>query len=181
MKASVAKVVRKGLSLVLSASLALAMAVTGAPAMQAKAADDPEYPVPETSKQLIDNGDGTYTLKLSVTGSAKTETENPKVNVIFIMDRSGSMSNDDSYTGESGYAVAQYGRYGHVGNEHPQLYYRNTYGGGYTAVGNNDNHSEVYTRSGSAGDYTYTQYTGPRFNQVNNMRRCYCGSDRPCR
>ena len=131
-------------------------------------AADGDYPVPETSKQLIDNEDGTYTLKLSVTGSAKTETENPKVNVVFIMDRSGSMQES---TGQSGYTVAQYGRYGHVGDEYPQLYYRNTYGSGYTAVGNNDNHSTVYTRSGTQGNYTYTEYTGPRYNQSNNMRR----------
>ncbi|MBO7730007.1 MAG: hypothetical protein J6S31_04030, partial [Lachnospiraceae bacterium] len=135
-----------------------------------KAADDPEYPVPATSKQLIDNEDGTYTLKLSVTGSAKTETENPKVNVVFIMDRSGSMQNQQAYTGQSGYRVFQYGRYGHVGSEYPQLYYRNN-NGTYSAVGNNDNHATVYTRSGTAGNYTYTQYNGTRYNEEDNMRR----------
>ncbi|MBR4024461.1 MAG: Cna B-type domain-containing protein, partial [Firmicutes bacterium] len=134
-------------------------------------AADGDYPIPDTSKELIDNEDGTYTLKLSVTGSAKTETENPKVNVVFVMDRSGSMSNDDSYTGQSGYAVAQYGRYGKVNGQYVQLYYRNTYGTGYTAVGNNDNHATVYYRTGTPGNYTYTQYSLGRYNQVNNIRR----------
>ena len=135
--------------------------------IRVNAADDAQYPVPESSKELIDNGDGTYTLKLSVTGSAKSETTNPKVNVVFIMDRSGSMQ---FTTGQSGRPVAEYGRYGHVGTDYPQLYYQN--GSSYSEVGNYDNHATVYTRSGSAGNYTYTQYSGPRYgSSVNNMRR----------
>ncbi len=133
----------------------------------AYAADD-DYPVPDTSKELIDNGDGTYTLKLSVTGSAKTETENPKVNVVFVMDRSGSMQET---TGQSGYPVAQYGRYGKENGEYVQLYYRSTYSGNYNEVGNNDNHGTVYVRTGTPGNYTYTQYNGVRYSTSNNMRR----------
>ena len=48
---------------------------------------------PATSKQLHDNGDGTYTLSLSVTGASESSssTNVAKSNVILIIDTSGSM------------------------------------------------------------------------------------------
>ena len=127
-----------------------------------------ELPTPDHSKTLTDNGDGTYTLTLSVTGSAKTETETPKANVIFIMDRSGSMNFG---TGSSGYYTANNGRYGKQGTNYVQLYTRNN-NGTYSAIGNTgSNAATVYTRSGNVGNYVYTEYTGLRYFQDNTLER----------
>jgi len=52
---------------------------------------DPVLGVPDTSKVLKPNGDGTYTLSLSVTGKAEEQTSNSKADVIIVFDRSGSM------------------------------------------------------------------------------------------
>jgi len=46
--------------------------------------------VPDHAKTITDNGDGTYTLSLSVTGDAERQPNN--VNVIVVFDRSGSMT-----------------------------------------------------------------------------------------
>ena len=114
------------------------------------------YDVPEHSKTLTDNGDGTYTLSLSVTGSGKSDTEQPKANVVFVMDRSGSMSNNNSYTGESGYYVytgsGNNNNYGYVNGNYVALTYRN---GNY-----------YYTSGGQS-----VSYSGPRFRYSNNLRR----------
>ena len=51
--------------------------------------------VPSHSKDLIDNGDGTYTLELSVTGDADDETQEAGgVNIVVVYDVSQSMTND---------------------------------------------------------------------------------------
>ena len=49
---------------------------------------------PGNNKQLIDNGDGTYTIALSVTGaqSSSSTTNVTKANVILVMDTSSSMN-----------------------------------------------------------------------------------------
>ena len=49
--------------------------------------DDPKF-----EKKLVSNGDGTYTLSLTVTGSDKNTEENPKANVLFVVDTSSSMT-----------------------------------------------------------------------------------------
>ena len=57
---------------------------------------------PKHGKKLVDNGDGTYTLSLSVTGKASSSTtqEVTKSNVILLIDTSGSMnSNATGYNG----------------------------------------------------------------------------------
>ena len=59
---------------------------------------------PKNEKKLIDNGDGTYTLSLSVTGAAEssTTTEVTKANVILVLDTSNSMNqNNTTYNGET--------------------------------------------------------------------------------
>ena len=58
---------------------------------------------PATEKRLIDNGDGTYTLALSVTGQAEssTQTDVTRANVILVLDTSSSMnSNQTTYDGQ---------------------------------------------------------------------------------
>ena len=51
----------------------------------------PEAPAHE--KTLTNNGDGTYTLSLSVTGAATSTTESNDINVLVIFDTSSSMGN----------------------------------------------------------------------------------------
>ena len=57
-------------------------------------AEGPEAPA--HSKQLVKNGDGTYTINLSVTGatSSSTTTQATKANVILVVDTSTSMVNN---------------------------------------------------------------------------------------
>jgi len=50
---------------------------------------------PEFSKTLEDNGDGTYTLSLNVTGRGINASTNPKANVIFVVDTSSSMDKSE--------------------------------------------------------------------------------------
>ena len=57
---------------------------------------NPESPAdvagPTTTKKVTNNGDGTYTIQLDVTGAVKTETSQTGANVIVVFDNSGSMS-----------------------------------------------------------------------------------------
>ncbi|MBR2189058.1 MAG: hypothetical protein IJ860_06600, partial [Eubacterium sp.] len=95
---------------------------------------------PAASKTLKDNEDGTYTLSLSVTGAAKKKDEQPKANVLFVMDRSSSMSNSDNdiylpYDGE---------------HKNGTIYY-----------GTNDNGKSYFALNYSNGRYTYNDYMYP--------------------
>ncbi len=128
-----------------------APAVKEAPAlMKAKPARASSNKVPEHSKTLTDNGDGTYTLTLSVTGSGETDVTTPKANVIFIMDRSGSMQYTD---GGSGYYLDnRNGSNGYVNGQYVRLTY---YSGNY------------YYNNGSE----YIRYDGPRFSYTSYNRR----------
>jgi hypothetical protein len=66
--------------------------------------------VPAHSKTATPNGDGTYELELSVTGDAERKVQ--KVNVIVIVDRSGSMdeqSGTGSYVPSSQNGTNMYG------------------------------------------------------------------------
>lgn len=60
------------------------------------AADVPTNDAPAHQKTLTPNGDGTYTIKLSVTGKASSSTtqEVTKSNVILLIDTSSSMNTD---------------------------------------------------------------------------------------
>ena len=48
---------------------------------------------PDFNKTMEPNGDGTYTISLSVTGTAKNQTLDPKANVVLVVDTSSSMDN----------------------------------------------------------------------------------------
>lgn len=52
-----------------------------------------KLPTPEISKTAISNKDGTYSLNLSVTGRAGSETSTVNVDVLMIADESNSMTN----------------------------------------------------------------------------------------
>ena len=75
--------------------LALVMVLSLLPTT-AFAADEGE---PKNSKELKDNGDGTYTITLSVTGQGDTTTTTSGANVVVVLDVSGSM---DESTGNEG-------------------------------------------------------------------------------
>ena len=102
---------------------------------------------PIASKSLKDNEDGTYTLSLSVTGAAKKMDEQPKANVLFVMDRSSSMNNNYIYLPYSGEHQSKITYYGtNDGKNYFALNYSN---GSYTYKSGNRtyNYNEtVYTR-----------------------------------
>lgn len=56
---------------------------------------------PDASKKLDSNGDGTYTITLSVTGKAQSTTTTTKANALVVFDTSGSMGDREClrYTG----------------------------------------------------------------------------------
>lgn len=88
------------------AAAVVALMVMGLP-LQAFA-DDPTLPVPEHEKTAVNNGDGTYTVSLDVTGKSSSDSKKTSANVIVVLDISGSMnssvSNDSSnynYVGNS--------------------------------------------------------------------------------
>ena len=66
------------------------------------AADDE---TPANSKELKDNGDGTYTITLSVTGQGDTTTTTSGANVVVVLDVSGSM---DEGTGNTSYTYSEW-------------------------------------------------------------------------
>ena len=105
---------------------------------------------PSASKKLKDNEDGTYTLSLSVTGAAKKKDEQPKANVLFVMDRSSSMSNKDNdiylpYNGEHQNKVTYYGT---------------------------NNGKTYFTLNYSNGKYTYNgqAYTGTVYTRISRLK-----------
>ena len=77
--------------------LALTTVITANPVITVSAAVPSVQPdAPATKKHLHDNGDGTYTLSLSVTGKSDTSTITNvnKANVILVIDTSSSMNYD---------------------------------------------------------------------------------------
>ena len=118
------------------------------------ATGDSEAPKPASNKKLTSNGDGTYTLSLSVTGKADTGTdvEVEKSNVVIVMDRSNSMKNNNTYVySEYVYSAATYNSrtyyYRKNGTNYYRVYYRNgawrTSDNNYAAIHN----GPVYTRA----------------------------------
>lgn len=119
---------------------------------------------PATGKTLVSNGDGTYTLSLSVTGKAETTSESNKADVIVVLDRSGSM--DESV---EGYVANQTGRYGLVNRRYVNLYY--LHNGDYRSLENDTYTGTVYYQTWSLwSEYTYTEYTGTRYEYMDSDR-----------
>lgn len=119
-----------------------------------------ETMAPTHSKALTSNGDGTYTLSLSVTGRASSSTTSNKADVIVIFDRSGSMGEDAS---ETTYEEHPTGSYGLVNGRYVNLY-RHTggWGSGYSQIDNDTTSGTVYYR-GSGSFAGYYEYTGTRY------------------
>lgn len=146
------------LSVFLSLVLVLSTVFTGI-VFAAPGDSNGETTPPATGKTLVSNGDGTYTLSLSVTGKAETTSESNKADVIVVLDRSGSMDNN-----VEGYVANQTGRYGLVNHRYVNLYYLDN--GDYIRLENDTYPGTVYYRS----RYTYTEYTGTRYEYMDTKR-----------
>ena len=108
---------------------------------------------PAHSKKRKDNEDGTYKLSLDVTGSALTETEPSKANVLIVYDVSGSMQY---------HYQEDYGSLGNYGG-YVQLYrYVN---GTCTAIKDTDNYTGTAYRTRNNNGTCSNQYTGQRYLQ----------------
>lgn len=131
---------KKITALLLSVLIVLAMLPNVS--LEVSAADaSSQTDAPAFAKNLYDNGDGTYTLSLSVTGESDTSTITNvnKANVILVIDTSSSMNNDAAagtsqdphvyYTvpGTPTYSSAGVAPvyYRQDGNSYTQLYWRN--------------------------------------------------------
>ena len=125
------------LVMILSTVLSPLMGVFGAAGATALAADDEHI---GCSKDLESNGDGTYTLSLSVTGSSEQSSthEVKKTNVIIVMDTSNSMSTNTYLYTPGTDTNANYGR--NAAGTYIQLWYRN--GAWRTS---NSNNGTIYT------------------------------------
>ena len=135
----------------------LPMAVLADDAGNTTPVEDTTTP-PAHNKVLTANGDGTYTLSLSVTGSKTTsETESGKADVIVVLDTSGSMAED-----ESSYEVSKTGRYGYdLWNGYFSLYKKEN--GQYSKLTSDDFAGTVYQKHNYIlGDY-YKPYNDTRY------------------
>ncbi len=129
--------------------------------------DAGERPVIE--KQRVDNGDGTYRLSLSVKGDAEKVTQ--KVNVIVIVDRSGSMSESSGNTETSYTPTNSNGNnlYGLVNGEYVPLHRWNGWSGTWpNRVYHNNEYYVGWVNENNPG----TLYTGQRYSrQTANLSR----------
>ncbi len=123
---------------------------------------DPEG-APVRSKTLKDNGDGTYTLTLSVTGKASSATQNTKANIVVIYDTSGSMKYPEP--------SSELGRYGYnvTNNSYVQLYHcTNNNVNSCSEINNQSTYTtNLYYRSGNS----YGSYSGPRYTSNTNTTK----------
>lgn len=76
--------------------VALALGLGMAPSV-AHAEGEASLGAPEHEKTITDNGDGTYTLTLDVTGAtdSSSETVNKPVDIVLVVDQSSSMNDND--------------------------------------------------------------------------------------
>ncbi|MCQ2546816.1 MAG: VWA domain-containing protein, partial [Clostridia bacterium] len=125
---------------------------------------DPDLGAPEVHKTLTPNnvtetapdGDGTYTLSLSVRGAKTSESVSSKADVIVVFDASNSMSQNSIKE----YAASNTGRYYQKSNgDYEALYRYNANSGRYTQLNSDDYTGDVYYKNGS----NYTKYEGQRY------------------
>ena len=138
----------------LVAALVAVGVLVAAGATSGFAAGNADDTPPKVAKTLEDNGDGTYKLTLSVTGTASTSSESSKANVVIVFDTSGSMNYS---TGQYTYTPTdeKYGTYGLVDGEYVELNYHRA-------------------RRGRAEYWTYdwydTRYEGTRYLRTGGTR-----------
>ena len=121
--------------------------------------DGQTLPAPAQEKKLIDNGDGTYTIAMSVTGAAEssTTTEVTKANVVLVIDTSSSMnsgsgSGNFTYTEVTGNGTQGSTYWGtDAEGNYIRVYWRNNADPHWRLENNNGAtayNGTVYTRSG---------------------------------
>ena len=129
---------------ILAVLVAAAVAIVGKVAIGFAAGNAAAEP-PKVEKTLTPNGDGTYKLSLSVTGSASSASESSKANVVVVFDTSGSMAYDAT--------TYEY----HETNNN-----RNTYGlvdGQYVSLTYHWNFGSPYWTDPTGARYEGTRYT----------------------
>lgn len=127
---------------------------------------DPVGQTPAHDKGLVDNGDGTYTISLTVTGDA--EKQITKVNVIVVLDTSNSMNTNtgnqvETYTPVNGSEANGNNLYGLVDGEYVAL---TREGGGPNGGGPNARY--YYNTDSGRVQYpnNLQRYTQQRANQT---------------
>lgn len=86
--------------------------------------DTPTGDVPQHSKTVTPNGDGTYNITLSVTGKQSSDASVSKANVVVVFDTSNSMEYGTSCTRDYSYNNSDTDQYGFVNNNYVPLYRR---------------------------------------------------------
>ena len=65
---------------------------------QSGGGDNPNVPSPTTTKNVVDNGDGTYTIVLDVQGTTVEDDESHYANVLIVLDATTSMRQNNKWT-----------------------------------------------------------------------------------
>ncbi|MDD5807361.1 MAG: hypothetical protein PUD02_08515, partial [Eggerthellales bacterium] len=112
---------------------------------------------PATSKTVVDNGDGTYTMSLSVTGQSQSSAEASPVDVIVVLDTSGSMDRETST-----YVKSDTGAYGLVQGSYVQLYKKGSRGN-YSEIQDGYQGTVYYRSNRTWNGWNYQEYTGDRY------------------
>ena len=147
-------------ALLLALALVLAWSLFGLSALG-------DETVPYINKTLGDNGDGTYTIGLSVTGDAETEsTTAADVNVIIVYDVSNSMPNNRIPLEYGGYGLQVSsggggGGGGTAGADGTYFQLHKYVNGFYSAVTDAENYTGTVYRYSNKD---YTEYTGDRYS-----------------
>lgn len=87
--------------------------------------DTPTGDVPQHSKTVTPNGDGTYNVTLSVTGKQSSDASVSKANVVVVFDTSNSMEYGTNCTLNNNYNNDSTGQYGLVDGDYVPLYRQN--------------------------------------------------------
>lgn len=149
------KRLKKLLTIVMSAMMLVVFMPTSVFAEGDAGTTEPTVNGPVVSKTITDNGDGTHTISLSVTGQTNTTTESTKANVVIVFDLSNSMNNDDSYIKDDK------GGYGYDSSEKEYVVLYKKDGSSYTAIKSSEGYEgDVYIRVYS--NY-YKKYSGTRY------------------
>ncbi len=134
---------------------------------------------PLHSKSIKDNGDGTFTLSLNVTGESEPDVQpDKKANVVIVMDISGSMfepASTDGMTSTSGNTVGRYINTSQTGLNLWRLYYYyngdSEYPAGYYAEGQgpqpNTRHTNVYYPRSVESNGTINWSNGSNYTRYN--------------
>jgi pilin isopeptide linkage protein len=131
---------------ILAVLVAAAVAIVGKVAIGFAAGNAAAEP-PKVEKTLTPNGDGTYKLSLSVTGSASSASESSKANVVVVFDTSGSMAYDAT-TYEYHETTNTRNTYGLVDGQYVKLTYHRGFGSPYWTDPNGARYEgQRYTRT----------------------------------